>query len=115
MIMSKAKLNGSRIVGKRKGLRTIEVECPAWADGVTVLREPRVRDYINASSAKDNYDKTVMLLGAMVLGEDGKPVGQEAILDAPMVAISQLAEHLPGMMGENDSGPLPQNSPSDTA
>lgn len=101
-------------MSKRKGLRTITVVVPAWADGETTLREPRVRDYINASTAANNYDKTVMLLGAMVLDEDGKPVGQEAILDAPMLAISGLAEYLPKLMGEEEAGPLLQKSPSGT-
>jgi hypothetical protein len=90
----------------RASLRKITVECPAWSPEPVTLREPRVRDYMAIRNIVDEQEKTVHLLAAMVLDEKGDPVGLEAIMDAPMLALTQLSEHVNKMLGGEDNGPL---------
>lgn len=99
---------------RRSTLRVIEIDAPAWAEGKTKMREPRIRDYNAAAAASNDQEKTVKLLGCMVLDDDGKPVGEEAILDAGLSALAQLAKHVPGLLGDEQSGPLDQGSGSST-
>jgi hypothetical protein len=98
----------------RRALRTIEVECPALSDEPVRLREPRVRDFIEAQKAKTDEDRTVALLGAMVLGEDGEPVGRDAILDFPAVALLALTGHIGPLVGEGEPAPLAPKNDSGT-
>lgn len=87
-------------------LREIDVEAPSWQDGVTRIREPRVRDFIAARKIEDEQERTVNLLGAMVLDKDGKPVGIEAILDASVAALEELARVVPKLLNrEEKEGP----------
>lgn len=79
-------------------LREIEVEAPSWQEGLTRIREPRVRDFIAARKIQDEQERTVNLLGAMVLGKDGKPVGVDALLEASVAALEELAVVVPKLM-----------------
>lgn len=90
----------------RVALRSITVDCPAFSSSPVVLREPRVRDYMAVRNIADEQEKTVALLAVMVLGEDGEPVGMDAIMDAPMVALAQLSDHVNTLIGGTSTGPL---------
>lgn len=97
----------------RRALRTIEVECPAWADGITRIREPRVRDFVEAQKIANDEERTIALLGAMVLDANGDPVGRDAILDASVGAMVELAAHVGPLTGD-PSVPLDRTSDSAT-
>lgn len=58
--------------------------------------------------------RTAILLGAMVLDEEGKPVGMDAILDASPQALAQL-EQASAPFTEIQRGPLENKNASDTA
>jgi hypothetical protein len=98
----------------RRALREILVKVPAWAEGETRLREPSVRVYLAASKIEDEQERTVILLGDMVLDDEGNPVGRDAILDAPVVALAQLSGHIPGLLGV-EASPLDPPKGSATA
>jgi hypothetical protein len=93
-------------------LREIDVEAPSWQEGVTRIREPRVRDFIAARKIDDEQERTVNLLGAMVLDKDGKPVGVEAILEASVAALEELATVVPRLLKREVTAdpPLDQTS-----
>jgi hypothetical protein len=101
--------------GGRRPLRTISVACPALSDAPVVMREPRVRDFLAAQKAASDEDRAVILLGAMVLGDDGNPVGQDAVLDFPAAALSTLTDHIGPLIGEGSPDPLVPTSGSGTA
>jgi hypothetical protein len=67
---------------------------------MTTIREATVRDYMDARKLADDQERTLHLLSRMVLDEDGKPVGLEAIYSAPMAALNQLSTHIPGLLEE---------------
>jgi hypothetical protein len=98
----------------RRALRIIEVQVPAWADGVTRVREPRVRDMdaFMRTEGSELY-RTAVLLGAMVLDDEGSPVGTDAIYDSGIAAIRGLEEAAADLTREA-AGPLVQTSGSDT-
>lgn len=99
----------------RKGLREITVHCPAWSDDPIIMREPSVRVWRDAQKETLDQDRTIAILAAIVLGQDGKPVGVEPILDAPLAALGQLAIHVPGLLGEGTSDvPLTPQTASTT-
>ena len=100
----------------RRALRTVSVECPAWSDEPFEMREPRVQDYLASLKVESDQEKAVHLLGCMVLGKDGKPVGKQAILDGPLAALGQLSRMIPALTGEAEpDAPLEQAIASDTA
>jgi hypothetical protein len=101
--------------GGRRALRTIEVDCPALSDTPVRLREPRVRDLLASQKAASDEERAVILLGAMLLDEDGKPLGYEAVLDLPGAALLSLSDHIPGLIGEGNAAPLAPTSDSGTA
>lgn len=97
-----------------RALRTETVTAPAWSDEPFQMREPRVADYLATVNMANDQEKAIAMLAAMVLGEDGKPVGKEAILNAPLAALGQLSRLIPRMTGEAEpEAPLPL--PSDSA
>jgi hypothetical protein len=98
-------------------LREIEVSAPAWSDKPVRMREPTIKAWREASRAGDDQDRTIALLGFVVLDENGKPVGVAAIEAAPLAAFGQLAKHLPVLIGEaeEEPGPLTPTSGSSTA
>lgn len=66
---------------------------------MTVLREPRIRDFLSVQGIADDQERTIALLGSMVLDDEGNPVGKDAILDAPASALEELSIHVPKLMG----------------
>jgi hypothetical protein len=90
----------------RRALRTITVDCPALSDEPIRLREPRVRDFLEANKATTNEERTISLLGAMVLDEKGNPVGRDAVLDFPLNALGELAGKIGPLIGEDEAAPL---------
>ena len=88
-----------------RALREIEVLCPSWSSEPVRMREPTVRDYMRTKDAKDEQERTISLLGTSVLGADGKPVGESAILDAPIAALGQLSFQLSKLLGEAPEEP----------
>lgn len=92
-------------------LREVDIEAPSWQEGVTRVREPRVRDFIAARKIADEQERTVHLLGSMVLDKEGKPVGTEAILEASVAALEELALVVPKLLKrEEEKKPLDQTS-----
>jgi hypothetical protein len=99
----------------RRALRVITVECPALSEDPVQLREPRVRDFIEANKATSNEERTIILLGAMVLDPSGNPVGREAVLDFPLNALGELAGKIGPLIGEEEAeAPLALKSGSAT-
>jgi hypothetical protein len=98
----------------RRALRTITVDCPALSEEPVKLREPRVRDFLLANKADSNEERTIILLGSMVLDEDGNPVGRDAVLDFPLNALGELAGKIGPLIGEGDDTPLAPTSGSAT-
>jgi len=103
----------------RVARRTIEVACPSWSETPVTLIEPTVRDYLLANKATDDQERAVILLGAAVLDDSGKPIGKEAILNASVAAFSELASHLPTLLSatkvkEGEEDPLAPKSNSST-
>lgn len=108
------------MTGNRTARRRITKVIPEWSEQETTILEPSVRDYLVASKTTSDYDRAVELLAACVLDSKGKPVGKEAILEAPLAAYSALSAYLPELLGvgkgEDDAErPLDQKSTSDTA
>lgn len=97
--------------------RSIEKLVPAWnPDGLTTIREPDIKTFIKANREPDSYERSVILLGGMVLDDAGKPVGVEAIEAAPAAAFVQLGAFIPELLDEGKvDDPLDQKSNSDTA
>lgn len=97
------------------GLRVKAFSIPSWRDGLTKMREPRVVDFIAARKIPDEQERTISLLGSMVLGDDGQPVGAEAILEASVSAFREFAAFVPEMLGGDAAdSPLDQKSDSPT-
>lgn len=94
-------------------LREIDVEAPSWQEGVTRIREPRVRDFIAARKIEDEQERTVNLLGSMVLDKNGKPVGVEAILEASVAALEELAAIVPRLLKREGTVDPPLDQTSD--
>jgi hypothetical protein len=82
----------------RRVLREIEVLCPAWSPDPVRIREPTVRDYMRTKGAKDDQERSLIFLASMVLDANGNSVGEEAIMDAPLAALSQLSSHVNGLI-----------------
>lgn len=97
--------------------RSVEKMIPSWnPDGLTTIREPDIKTFVQANRVQDSYDRSVILLGGMVLGDDGKPVGKEAIEAAPAAAFIQLGAIIPELLDEGDiDAPLEPTSNSGTA
>lgn len=66
--------------------------------GVTYrLREPRLRDHINAQAREGGQEQYVIhMLGGMLIDENGTELGPEAILDLPLTAFNALSQAMEG-------------------
>ena len=97
--------------------RSVEKFIPAWnPDGNTVIREPDIKTFVQANREPDSYDRSLILLGGMVLDDQSKPVGREAIEAAPAAAFVQLGAVIPELLDEGKvDDPLDQKNSSDTA
>jgi hypothetical protein len=96
-------------------LREVEVSAPSWQEGMTRVREPRVKDFLAARAVTDEQERTVLMLGSMVLDKDGKPVGKDAILEGSVAALEELSAVIPQLLSrkkEGDAG-APLTQPSD--
>ena len=82
-------------------LRETTVVAPSWKEGTTRVREPRVRDFLAARKIEDEEERTITLLGSMVLDDDGQPVGKEAILDASHKALDELGAVIPELLSKD--------------
>ena len=74
----------------RTAPRIFEVECPAWAAGVTRIREPTIADWLASRKIEDDAERSLLFLSRMVLDEAGEPVGAEAVHAAPLAAMQEL-------------------------
>jgi hypothetical protein len=109
--------------GGRRILRTVKVEVPAYDDagaeaGTTGiwLREPRVKDWLAAEQAKDDRERSFLLLAGMVLDDNGNPIGAEGVDDLPLSVMERLIDAVSKMLGfKEGSGPLVPVSDSGTA
>ena len=81
--------------------RTIEQDIPAWnKHRKTVIREPSVEAFMRANVCTDRHERTIILLGDMLLDDEGNSVGEEAIRKAPARAYIKLAEFVPQLLDE---------------
>ena len=103
-------------IAARTPRRIIEVNIPEWSPEPTSMIEPSVRDYVSAAKITNDQDRAVALLGACVLDATGKPVGQDAILAAPISAFAALSSYLPALLGQEEAqeAPLDRTSSSST-
>jgi hypothetical protein len=92
----------------RRNLRTMTALCPAWSETEVTFREPTIRDYMDARKAADDQERTLVLLSRMLLDDKGNPVGLDAILAAPLVALNQLSPYVAMLLAEEEKadGPL---------
>lgn len=91
----------------KRVLREIEVICPAWSPDPVRIREPTVRDYMRTKNAKDDQERSLIFLANMVLDANGNPVGDEAIMDAPLAALAQLSSHVNALIEGATETPAP--------
>lgn len=76
------------------------------------LREPRVKDFLRAKN-KSEEDFVVAMLAGMLLDEEGRELGQDAVENLPMRVLSELS-HKVGEMSQAPADPLPTASASST-
>lgn len=76
------------------------------------LREPRLADYLRARKA-DKSDFVFVMLEGMLLNEEGKEVGQEAVQNLPLRVFDVLADAV-NTMATPRSGPLEKSDGSST-
>lgn len=99
----------------RRALRELQISAPSWSDEPVSLREPTVQVWRTLAGTTDDQERTIKLLGLMVLDDDGNPVGVDAILQAPLAALAELSAHVPELLGQGPrADPLTETSDSPT-
>lgn len=97
----------------RKPLRTITVPAPSWSDEPVKMREPTIAEWRRISAVGDDQERTIQMLGIMVLGEDGNSVGLAEVEAAGVTVLTDLAKHIPGLIGQGSSDD-PLKKPTDS-
>jgi hypothetical protein len=78
------------------------------------LREPRIRDYMN-SLGKEGVEASCIMLGGMLLDEQGKAIGYDAATELPLLDFEKLADALSTFMSNREVAPLPAPNDSNSA
>lgn len=79
------------------------------------IREPRLRDYL-ASKNKEREEVMIAFLSGMLVDENDKPLGEEAIRDLPLSHFGGLSEIVNRILeGANENPPLESKSDSGSA
>jgi hypothetical protein len=82
-------------------------------DGETYrLREPRLADYLRARKL-ENEEFVFSMLEGMVIGEDGKPIGSEGVLELPLRVLDVMSTAV-GAFTAPRAAPLTNASDSPT-
>lgn len=81
---------------------------------VFFVREPRVRDYLDAKTKGGETDYVYVLMGGMILNQDKEPIGMEGVMNLPLRVFDTLNKAVEELNGTR-SGPLDQTGGSSTA